>query len=299
VTLRATPFGNVSQDATSLFVFSEPELTAITSISGGVIDAKSNAKVTWLILPLSEAAPKFDKKYDISGVLRYIIQSVEYIQGLTSDTITVKPDPQLYLKYFHARDVYSDDPFTPGVVEPAIPYQLGLLIENRGYGDAFNVNILSSRPDIIENKKGLLIDFTIIGSRLNDEQTQSKSFNINFGTIKGNSNSVGVWDLVSTLRGKFNNFSATLDYNGPINDDRLSLIESIDIYELAHIVRVDGNHPSTDGLGYLDDGIGDFLVNLNPDYDYIPDHVFTSDTRQLLVNFTLLVSIKQMITKWL
>ena len=282
--MRVSPFGNVSEDATDLFVFGEPELTDITSISGGVIEPKSNAKSTWLILPLTEAAPVFSENYDISGVLRYTIEGVWYTQGLASDTITVQPDPQLYLKYFHSREVFSDDPFTP-IVEPSIPYQLGLLIENRGYGDAFNVNILSSQPEIVENEKGLLIDFSIIGSRLNNEVMSSSSLNINFGTIAGRNNSVGVWDMLSTLRGTFNNFSATFEYKGPINDDRLSLIESVEIYELTHIVRVDSNHPSASGLGYIDDGVGDFLANLNPDYAYIPDHVFTSDPRQS--NFTV------------
>ena len=291
VTLRVSPFGNTSDDSTSLFVFGEPELTDVTSISGGVIDANSNAKATWLILPLTEAAPIFEAKYDVSGVLRYTIEGVWYTQPLASDTITVQPDPQLYLKYFHSREVFSDDPFTTQV-EVSVPYQLGLLIENRGYGDAFDVNILSSQPEIVENDKGLLIDFTIIGSRLNDAITRTKSLNIDFGTVAARSNSIGVWDMVSTLRGTFNNFSATFEYKGPINDDRLSLIESVEIYELSHIVQVDGNHPSAHGLGYIDDGIGDFLANLNPDFAYIPDHVFTSDTRQS--NFTVASAIDKL-----
>ena len=154
------------------------------------------------------------------------------------------------------------------------------------------MNILSSQPEIVENDKGLLIDFTIIGSRLNDAITRTKSLNIDFGTIAARSNSIGVWDMVSTLRGTFNNFSATFEYKGPINDDRLSLIESVEIYELAHIVQVDGDHPSAHGLGYINDGIGDFLANLNPDFAYIPDHVFTSDTRQS--NFTVASAINKL-----
>ena len=89
--MRVSPFGNASQDATDLFVFGEPELTGITSISDGVIEANTNAKSTWLILPLTEAAPIFSEQYDISGVLRYTIEGVWYTQGLASDTITVQP----------------------------------------------------------------------------------------------------------------------------------------------------------------------------------------------------------------
>ena len=186
-----------------------------------------------------------------------------------SDTITVRPDPQLYLTYFHSREVFSDDPFTPQI-EPPIPFQLAILIENKGYGDAKDVNILSSQPEIVENEKGLLVDFSIIGSRLGNVGVSENSLNIDFGDIPSKSNIVGVWDMISTLRGTFYNFSASFEYKGAINDDRLSLIESVEIYELTHIVRVLGNHPADTGFGYYDDGQDDFLVNLNPDAFYIP-----------------------------
>lgn len=237
VTLRVNPFNNFTEDSTELFVFGDPQLDEVTSVDGeGVLPAATTGRVVWLILPLTEAAPQFDTKYDIGGILLYTIDGVEYIQNLAPDTvsqvsprfnhrltssrqITVMPDPQLYLTYFHSRNVYSDDPFTAGVVEPAIPYQLGLLIENRGFGEARNVKIASSQPEIIENEKGLLADFTIIGSRLGNEPT-AETLNIDFGTLPEQSNTIGVWDMVSTLRGTFSNFSATFEYNGPIDDDR-------------------------------------------------------------------------------
>ena len=152
-------------------------------------------------------------------------------------------------------------------------------------GKASNLKIASSQPEIIENKKGLLVDFSIIGARFGNEHT-TNTLNINFGDVEARSNKIGVWDLVSTLRGNFYNFSATFEYRGPINDDRLSLVESVDIFELTHLVRIT-DHPAmpTGGLGYIDDGLDDFLVNVNPDAHYIPDTVFTSDTR--LHNFSV------------
>ena len=96
------------------------------------------------------------------------------------------------------------------------------------------------------------------------------------------------------MRGTFYNFSATFEYKGPINDDRLSLIESVNIHELTHIVRIDGNHPLGIGLGYYDDGSDDFLINLNPDAFSIPDRVFTSDTRQS--NFTVTSAVSKVVT---
>ena len=123
------------------------------------------------------------------------------------------------------------------------------------------------------------MDFSIIGARFGNRPT-TNTLNIDFGDIEARSNTIGVWDLVSTLRGNFYNFSATFEYRGPIDDDRLSLIESVDIFELTHLVRIT-DHPAmpNGGLGYIDDGLDDFLVNVNPDAFYLPDTVFTSDTR--------------------
>ena len=80
VTLRVSPFGNVTVDATDLFVFGDPELTSLTSVSNGTIYPNTNAKATWLIMALTEAAPVFETKYDVSGILQYKIEGVEYIQ---------------------------------------------------------------------------------------------------------------------------------------------------------------------------------------------------------------------------
>jgi hypothetical protein len=167
VVLRASPNGNASFDATQLFVFDDPVLHRLSAIDGtGVIDANQVGSATWLIIPLSEAAPVFETKYDISGILRYSIEGIGYDQLLAPSTISVVPDPQLFLTYFHSRTAFSDDPFTSGVVEPTVPFHLGLLIDNRGYGDARNVEMVSSQPEIVENVKGLLVDFNIIGARL-------------------------------------------------------------------------------------------------------------------------------------
>ena len=279
VVLSAYPFNNFEDDATDLFAFDDPVLDDLTSIDGsGRIEANGKAQATWLMIPLTAAAPQFSTTYDISGILSYYVDGIEYIQYLAPDMITVLPDPQLYLTYFHSRNAYSDDPFTPEI-EPSLPYQLGLLIENRGYGDARDVKIVSSQPEIIDNKKGLLVDFEIIGSRLDDNPTYN-SLQIEFGNIEARTNSIGVWDIVSFLRGTFKDLSVTFEYKGPIDDDRLSLIKTANIYELTHIVRVTGDHPAMpNSLGYVDDGLDDFLANVIPDAFYLPDTVFTSDTR--------------------
>jgi hypothetical protein len=208
VALRATPFGNASFDATKFFAFGEPTLSHVSAVNGsGVINPTALGRATWLIIPLAEAAPMFSTKYDLGGILLYSIQGVVYQQSLAPSTITVMPDPQLHLTYFLSREVFSDDPFTDSIVEPPVPFHLGLLIYNRGYGEARNVEMSSSQPKIVENEKGLLVDFTIIGTRLGNE-TATMSLTIDFGNIEARSKKFGIWEMVSSLRGEFSNFSA-------------------------------------------------------------------------------------------
>ena len=263
VTLRINQFSDFENDSTDLFVVGSPELDGITSIDGnGTLSANSDGSVRWLMIPLTEAAPQFDTIYAVSGIMVYTIDGVSYTQNLAPASITVRPDPQLYLTYFQSRVAYADDPFT-AEIEPSTPFHLGILVENQGYGEARNVKIDSSQVEIVENEKGLLVDFSIIGARFGNRPT-ANTLNIDFGTIEARSNVIGVWDLISTLRGNFFNFSATFQYNGPIDDDRLSLIESVEIFELTHLVRVTGDHPAmASSLGYIDDGLDDFLVRTN------------------------------------
>ncbi len=78
VSLRATVFGSPTVDSTYLFVFKESFFEQLNAINGtGVVNANTNAKVTWLVMALSEAAPMFDTKYDIGGTLKYTIDGVE------------------------------------------------------------------------------------------------------------------------------------------------------------------------------------------------------------------------------
>jgi hypothetical protein len=73
------------------------------------------------------------------------LDGVENIAPLWPDTVTVAPDPALIVKYYLERDVFSDDPFTVEI-EPAIPFNLGLMIRNEGYGTARNMKITSGQP---------------------------------------------------------------------------------------------------------------------------------------------------------
>ena len=53
---------------------------------------------------------------------------------------------------------------TEDVKEPVIPAEFTVLIHNKGLGDAQNVRMITHQPQIVENEKGLLVEFAIIAS---------------------------------------------------------------------------------------------------------------------------------------
>ncbi|HEY9174127.1 MAG TPA: putative Ig domain-containing protein, partial [Verrucomicrobiae bacterium] len=262
----------VVQDAnganqTALFGLRPPVLTGISAVNGsGVIGPNSTGKAEWIIVPTSDAAPNEPLAYWVSGTLRYVQDGLEISVPLAPAPITVYPNPRLFVKYFHERNVYSDDPFTD-VVEPSIPYNLAVMIENRGKGDARNVRITSAQPEIVDNERGLLIAFAIIATEVAG-QNMTPSLTANFGTITNGQIAIGRWLLTSTLQGLFTDYKASFEHLDSLGNTRLSLIEEVTIHEMIHLVRAQGA---------LDDGKFDFLVNAVPDAEDLPDRIFLSD----------------------
>src|SRR5262249_41814280 len=145
-----------------------PQLSGVSAVDGtGVLAPDSTGTASYTFIPNRVAAPLGPAQYFVGGTLRYIDPDTRAagVIPLLGAPITVFPDPQLQLNYFIQRDVYSDDPFTPEI-EPTEPFYLGLMATNTGKGTANNFTITSAQPKIIENEKGLLIDFKIIGTQV-------------------------------------------------------------------------------------------------------------------------------------
>jgi len=272
-----------SEEETSnqLFAIKDPVLTNINNIEGnGTLEPGASAKAVWTIIPLREAAFDRPVSYKVGGTMSYIESGRAVNVTLFPAPITVKPDPILELNYFLTKVVYSDDPFTDDI-EPAEAFPLGLIMTNKGKGTAHNVRISSSQPKIIENEKGLLIDFKIIGAQVNTEQI-SPSLNVNLGDIAPDQTSVAKWLMTSSLQGEFIEYSAVFEHIDDLGDPRLSIMESVNIHETIHTVRVD--FPS-------DDYKPDFLVNdIEDDYS-LPDTLYKSDASTESVNSILDVKV--------
>ena len=232
----------------------------------GTIEAQTTGETSWTIIPTSDAAPAVPAVYYVSGTLKYTQDGLLVTVPLAAVPITVYPNPKLYIKYFHQRDVYADDPFTPQI-EPSIPFSLAVMVENRGKGTARNMRITSSQPRIVENEKGLLIDFQIIGTEVSG-QNITPSLTVNFGNIGPGNIAIGRWLMTSTLQGLFEDYKATFENVDDLGNKKLSLIDEVTIHEMIHLVQAQG---------VFEDGKPDFLVNDIPDVNDRPDTLYLSD----------------------
>ena len=175
--------------------------------------------------------------------------------------------PATYLKYFLQRDVYGDDPFTPEI-EPSIPLPLAVMVQNQGYGTAYNFQITSAQPTIVDNQKGLLINFNIIGTEVDGQPVSPPSLTANFGDLWPGAIQIGVWWLTSSLDGQFIGCSATFQNIDPLGNLQLSPIQSVEIHEITHMVWADGA---------WDDGQPDFLVIDTNNINSLPNLLYLSD----------------------
>ncbi len=264
--------GNIVNDK---FGITDPILSNITAVDGTGILTGDNPDTTqdegigsakWTFIPTNLAAPEIPTQYNIGGTLSYLENGKTITVPLLSTPITVFPQAELYLDYFHQRDVFADDPFTDDIVEPSVPYSLAVLIRNEGKGDAKNLRITSGQPKIVENEKGLLIDFQIIGSEVNG-QGVTPSLTVNFGDIKAGKTAVADWLLKSSLQGKFIDYKATFEHTNSLGKAELSLIKEVKIHELIHTVQVNHSNP---------DNLPDFLVNETFDAQFTPDIIYFS-----------------------
>ncbi len=256
------------EDANDKFIITNVALTNITNIDGtGELGEGQNGSVEFEIFPALDAAPEEATMYGFGGSFSYTLDGQYHEVELVPTKLLVYPEPRLSIRYFHQKDVFSDDPFTQEI-EPAEPFTLGIMVTNSGAGTAYNFNITSSEPKIIENEKGLLIDFKLLGTTL-DGETIDNTFKVDFGDIGPNETKVGQWLLSASLQGKFVDYNATFEHTSGLGDNRPSLLDSVEIHELIHTLLCERDS---------DDNITDFLVNDIEDDESMPDTIYLSDS---------------------
>lgn len=258
-------------DCTNLFQINFLSFNNMTGTNGNAsLNAQNTGSIKVQFIPTKYAAPEIAKQYSFGGSFSFIDpfsdESMTY--NLYPVDIMVHPSPDLYVNYFMQRDILGDDPLTEDRVEPIVPAELGVIIHNRGAGTAKNVLLETAEPKIIDNDKGLAVDFAMYGAAFNGGERQLGLMEIPFGNIEPNHTGVGEWWFTSTLLGHFVSYEAHVIHNNSFGNPDLSLVSSLRIHPLVHTVFAYGN---------LDDGINDFLVDDVEDNQNYPDSLYFSN----------------------
>lgn len=252
-------------DMTHLFQINKDAFLSGT----GLVAPTSSQSGTVIFIPTKDAAPTVPKSYAFGGTLSYLDPNTgdRVTVQLYPVTLEVNPSPDLVLHYFMQRDILGDDPLTDKI-EPIVPAEMALLIKNEGYGLAKNVQVESVQPEIIENKKGLLIDFEIVGSNFNNEPKQLGLLNVDFGNIEPQKTALGQWWFTSTLLGHFVEYDLKIKHLSSYGNKNLSLIKASYVHELIKSVKA---------YQAGQDNINDFLVNDIADANDTPDAIYYSN----------------------
>lgn len=221
------------------FFYRTDQVTGITNLNGGVIEPKAVANINWLIIPAAGSGGRTPEGtvYYVGAKVTYTLNGKTDTVDVTPEAIVVRPQPELVLDYFMPRDVYADDAFTPET-EAAEPFTLGVRIKNQGGGASYKTKIEAAQPKIVENRQGLAVSFQILGGYVGD-QPAGKSLLLDFGDIASGASKMGRWSMVTSLAGKFVDFTASFTHADSLGGAVTSLIKEVRTHTLIQDVRVD------------------------------------------------------------
>ena len=263
--------------ASGEFFVSSPTYSGAFSVVNGnaTLPDFSTGTITFTFIPDDSAASNGPTQYDIGGTIAFTDPSGGNVTiPVFPSTITVDPQPELQLNYFLQTDVIGEDPFTPQDVITPEPAVLGLLVTNVGGGTANDLSITTAQPQILQNAKGLLDTFQIIGTQVGNQQV-TPSLTVDFGNIAPGQTADASFLLLSSLEGLFENFTATFSHSDALGGTQTSLITSVVTHSLVHA----GNFNYPDSTGATD-----YLVDDNPNPESLPDTIYFSNGTTTAVN---------------
>jgi beta propeller repeat protein len=288
LTFESVPTGGAAaQDMSNMFFVKPPVIRGVSSIDGsGIIEPGETAVIEWFIIPKIAAGGSTPAgvRYNVGAKLAGSIFGMEIapeVLAVIPDSINVRPEPQLDITYFQPRDVDGDDPFTPEISEAPIPFTLGVLVANEGFGRANDVRIVSEQPRIVENEQALILVAQLLGARVDDRPVDRTSLTLDLGDIEPGGCRKGSWEMMTSLSGTFIEFKARYTHASELGGRDTSLIKDLNAHFIVHEVLND--QPGRDGLK---DFLADTLsAGLNhPGAALVPDTLFESDCSTLPVN---------------
>lgn len=95
---------------------------------------------------------------------------------------------------------------------------------------------------------------------------------VQIGDLAPNQTAIIHWWMISSLEGIFKNYNATFENKNLLGDDRLSLLDELEIHELIRNVKLYNPVKPEDRL----DDVLDFLINQRKDVNRVPDAIVDS-----------------------
>ena len=249
--------------------------------AGWSLSPKESGTATILFIPTKYAAPTEPQEWSFGGSFSYTdpYTGLTVTRELNPVTLTVNPTPILDFTYFMQRDILGDDPLTEEI-EPMEPAEFAIIVNNKGHGSTQGMKMTTDQPQIVDNEKGLAVNFEIISTQMNGQEKTlalGQSMTTDFGTIAPLSQAYAQWWLQSSLLGHFVEYDIKATHVTSHNNPDLSLLENVTIHELIRGFTPEGMvNDSQKGRG--------FLVNDVEDTKDLPDEVyFTDGTQQHVV----------------
>lgn len=225
---------------TAKFFIRVSQMSGIADVAGaGTVSAGGSATINWLLIPAPGAAGTLPtgKKYLVGATLKYRVAGESEVVTVSPDLITVRPMPLLTLDYFLTKEVLGDDPFT-APIEPPVPFTLAVRVKNTGMATAKALKIDSAQPKILENQQGLLVNFRLLDSAVEDLPVQN-SLLATFGDIGGGLAKSARWNMEASLSGQFTEFNVRFSHAAELGGQLTSLMQATRAHFLVHDVQVD------------------------------------------------------------
>ena len=268
-------------DATDLFSITTTKGTD-GWVSGDRWDLPSTGvgQAEVLYVPSKETAPTEPVDYLFGGTVSYLnVSDGKFVTyELTPTQLTVNPSPDLHLTYFVQREFIGDDPLTEEV-EPWEPAQFALLIQNKGAGEALNLQIETNEPTIVDNACNLPVKFTKLYCTVDGVHSNMDFNKIDLGSIAAGQNMMLRWWFYCNVSAHVANYNVQMTKHSSFGEE-FDLVTIDGIREMTHSVSgTIGSQPNLaprrapEALNDDEKQTNIMLLNLIDDEDNLPDHV--------------------------
>ena len=283
ITLTPTVKRTDGTDASDLFAISFKGIGSWSTTDDWQLAANTTGEANVLYVPSKETAPTTKTDYLFGGTLTYRdVETGQLVKvELMQTKLTVNPSPDLHLTYFIQRDFVGDNPLTEEV-EPWEPAEFALLIQNKGAGDAIDLKIETSNPQIVDNQANLPVEFTKLYTTVDGVEGTMNFNKLDLGRISAGQNIMARWWFYSNVSAHVASYEAHMTKHSNYGVE-FDLITLDGIYDMIHSVK--GTVPAPAAArgmrkvapAQVNTTTDIFLLNKVADEQNLPDYVIDSN----------------------